>query len=596
MDADRANARAEWAVGTQDFAEKFRHFRLATPWFHKLWYSAFDDPTRSHIYVQAAREHAKTSCVLTYALHRLCENHHTRIGIISGSDPLAMAFLRELKHELESNQDLIRVYGDSKPFVGAKWTEHELVLRDAHEGPDGISGKDVSVFSVGRGTQISSRHCDVLIADDVESADSVRSEAVRQTTREWWAREVGPVLSPGGKFLVSGTRKSYDDLYSHLMGDPTWTVLDAAKSAVDEAGDPIWPEMWDKPALLKRKAQLDSQDVLAWPQEYLNEPLPSETQMFHPELWPVYYEDPWEKAAGLTVLQYWDLAISEKTTADFTVGFCIGVDDKNDIYLLERRRGHWTFNMTLDQIGAMGHAWPNVSRVGIEQVSYQAAAVQEALRRTMLPIVPIVPDKDKVTRARLLEARANAGKVVRPGVCPWWAEFSTEAMYFPAGSHDDQVDALSGAALMAGWSADAVSFAYGVWTCKNPDCQHMYVWEAGRACPKCGTKAPEEFENPEMIGGRLLEDQAMDAGAIVREPVTVSEPVAPPTPKPSLLGVAYEVEVVLGDPTYSVSLRHAVEQMGDQVEEREGRYFVATRRPGPTRTALAQLPYVQSVV
>jgi hypothetical protein len=58
----------------------------------------------------------------------------------------------------------------------------------------------------------------------------------------------------------------------------------------------------------------------------------------------------------------------------------------------------------------------------------------------------------------------------------------------------------------------------------------------------------------------------------------------------------YEVEVVLGDPTYSVSLRHAVEQMGDQVEEREGRYFVATRRPGPTRTALAQLPYVQSVI
>ena len=57
-----------------------------------------------------------------------------------------------------------------------------------------------------------------------------------------------------------------------------------------------------------------------------------------------------------------------------------------------------------------------------------------------------------------------------------------------------------------------------------------------------------------------------------------------------------EVEVVLEDPAYSVSLRHAVEQMGDQVEEREGRYFVATRRPGPTRTALAQLPYVQSVI
>jgi hypothetical protein len=53
----------------------------------------------------------------------------------------------------------------------------------------------------------------------------------------------------------------------------------------------------------------------------------------------------------------------------------------------------------------MGQAWnaPGASgtlaMIGIEQVSYQAAAVQEALRRTMLPIVPVVPDKDKAASA-----------------------------------------------------------------------------------------------------------------------------------------------------------------------------------------------------
>jgi len=127
---------------------------------------------------------------------------------------------------------LIRLYNDGKQFVGPKWTEHELVLADAYDGPSGISGKDVSLFSVGRGTQISSRHCDLLIADDVESADSVKSETVRQNTREWWARDVAPVLSPGGKFIVVGC---LDRATPVLMSDGTWKRIDSVV-----VGDLVW--------------------------------------------------------------------------------------------------------------------------------------------------------------------------------------------------------------------------------------------------------------------------------------------------------------------------------------------------------------------
>jgi predicted phage terminase large subunit-like protein len=355
------------------------------------------------------------------------------------------------------------------------------------------------VFSVGRGAQISSRHCDLLIVDDVENAESVKSDVVRQSTREWWAREAIPVLSPGGKQIVVGTRKHFDDLYARLIGDTSYHVLAAAKSVFFPDGAPIWPEMWSIESLLARKAQLDAQDLLAWPQEYLNEPRPSETQMFYPERWPTYANTP----AGLTILQFWDLAISEKTTADYTCGWTIGVDESNNVYLLERRKGHWDFNRTLAEIQAMGQAWntPDASGVlamiGIEQVSYQAAAVQEALRRTMLPIVPVTPDKDKVTRARLLEARAAANKVVRPIDADWWADFALEASFFPAGAHDDQIDGLSGAVRLAGWQADSINWQYGVWKCLS--CAHMFMWEADRACPKCSTKAPRAYENPELL-------------------------------------------------------------------------------------------------
>lgn len=501
---------------TQAFAEKYRHFRHPTPWFHTAWYAAMDNPDWDHIYIQGPREHAKTSTVLTYVERRLAQHAPLRVGIISGTDDLAKKFLNEVKYELEANEQLIADYAVGKRpgnrFVGPKWTEHELVLSGAREA--GMAGKDVSLFSVGRGAQISSRHCDLLVVDDIESAESVKSDIVRQAMREYWAREVAPVLSPGGKFIVTGTRKHFDDLYAALIRDEAWHVIDAAKSVFLDDGAPIWPDMWDINGLLARKKQLDATDLLAWSQEYLNEPRPSETQMFYPEKWPTYAKTPKE----LSYFQSWDLAISEKEYADYTVGFTIGVDEDNNVYVLERRKGHWDFNRQLSEIGDMGNRWAaggQLAAIGIESVAYQAAAVQEALRRTMLPIVPVTPQqadglhkagaKDKVSRARLLEARAGAGKVYRPIHIDedgkqrdpeWWSDFVTEATFFPAGAHDDQIDALNQAVKLAGAQVSAINWAYGVWKC--PKCAHLYMWEAGRVCPKCGNPAAESYENPEL--------------------------------------------------------------------------------------------------
>ncbi len=496
---DEAARRARWAPTTQAFVERYAPFRLPTPWFHELWYAAYDDPAATRVFVQGPREFAKTSSILRYALRRLAEDHHVRVGVVSGTDPLAKLFLNELKHQLETNPLLTEVYGG--PFVGERWSEHELVLRDARRGPRGIAGKDVSVFAVGRGGQISSRHCELLVVDDVETKDTVRSDLVRADTKAWFSKEVLPVVTVGGKVVATGTRKHHDDLYStFLRPESGWLVVDAARTVWRPDGASIWPEMWSRAALEARRAELDAVDVLAWPQEYLNDPIPSDAQMFRPEDWPTYAEEPRDLAARLrlTIVQYWDLAISKREAADFTVGWTIGVDERNVVYLLDRARGHWDFDRQMSEIERMGRAWPGVTAVGIEQVAYQAAAVQEAVRRTLLPVTPVTPDRDKVARARLLEARARPGRVVRPAAAAWWPEFALEASYFPAGSHDDQVDALSGALRLAGWDTSSIGYAYGVWTCLS--CEHKFVWAAGRPCPRCGTRAPAAFLNPDLLG------------------------------------------------------------------------------------------------
>ena len=54
--------------------------------------------------------------------------------------------------------------------------------------------------------------------------------------------------------------------------------------------------------------------------------------------------------AGAKLYQAWDLAISEKTTADWSVGTTIAVDEDQNVYLVDERRGRWGFNDLLGQM------------------------------------------------------------------------------------------------------------------------------------------------------------------------------------------------------------------------------------------------------
>ena len=65
------------------------------------------------------------------------------------------------------------------------------------------------------------------------------------------------------------------------------------------------------------------------------------------------------------------------------------------------------------------------------------------LRQINIHAIPIVPDGDKIMRMNRQTARIEAGSVLLPERAPWLNDFRSELMAFPAGRHNDQVDALS---------------------------------------------------------------------------------------------------------------------------------------------------------
>jgi len=140
-----------------------------------------------------------------------------------------------------------------------------------------------------------------------------------------------------------------------------------------------------------------------------------------------------------------DLAASVKETADYTVICSVAIDKKNNLFVLDIIRQRLEGP---DIIPAIKQSMlkNNLQWVSIEKVNFQLALVQMA-RREGLPVRELYPDKDKVARAMPLTARLEGGNVYFRAEADWLPDFQRELLQFPAGQHDDQVDALAYAVL-----------------------------------------------------------------------------------------------------------------------------------------------------
>ena len=105
-----------------------------------------------------------------------------------------------------------------------------------------------------------------------------------------------------------------------------------------------------------------------------------------------------------------DLAISQRTTGDFTVMTVLGHHvETNRYYVLAVNRSKLTFNQIVTQIQEMA-AIHKPTVIAIETVAFQKVVADTLLETTTLPIVAIHPTVDKVSRALPMAARFEKGQ------------------------------------------------------------------------------------------------------------------------------------------------------------------------------------------
>lgn len=122
-------------------------------------------------------------------------------------------------------------------------------------------------------------------------------------------------------------------------------------------------------------------------------------------------------------------------------------------YLVDQTLGRLTFTETLAALVAMSARFPKAVRKLVEDKA-NGPAILDALKDKLPGLIAVTPEGGKVARAHAVEPLFAAGQVWLPHEtdarypdrrrgAPWVNAYIHELTTFPAGAHDDQVDATT---------------------------------------------------------------------------------------------------------------------------------------------------------
>jgi predicted phage terminase large subunit-like protein len=115
--------------------------------------------------------------------------------------------------------------------------------------------------------------------------------------------------------------------------------------------------------------------------------------------------------------------------------------------LLANRRGRWEYPELLENARALARKY-SPDRIIIEKKASGEVLLPD-LQRAGLPVVPYIPGKgqDKVSRVHAILRFFVSGRVWLPEGAEFAYDLAEEALAFPRGKNDDQVDTMTLALL-----------------------------------------------------------------------------------------------------------------------------------------------------
>lgn len=339
----------------------------------------------------------------------------------------------------------------------------------------------------------------LIIDDPIKDQEEADSALVRDKLWDWYQSTAYTRLAPGGGVLAIQTWWSDDDLAGRLQQAMALIGKEGAPEGIDDFEiirypalsthyeyrddvDPANPgpiirtdepidvanpplgyskhltllrpkdtclheDRYPTEALKRIRANLQPR---IWSALYQQNPVPDEGMYFRKEYF--RYQRQLPSPAGLRIYTAWDFAIGEKQANDWTVGATILQDEMDQLYVLEIFRMKGDSFQIVEAMLDVATRWGSMPGTGY-LIGAEDGQIWRAIeplfkkrmveRRQYIPYEVLRPMTDKMARARPLQGRMQQGRVIFPEEAAWRAQAEQELLRFPAGVHDDVVDALA---------------------------------------------------------------------------------------------------------------------------------------------------------
>lgn len=354
-----------------------------------------------------------------------------------------------VQHELKDNALILKDYGHLKyKRIDDPSPEPTLEGDDEWQAMNCVLDSGVRILARSRGQKIRGlKHRQfrpsLIVGDDVEDLDWVRTQENRDKTDRWMRGNVLPSIEENnGRMIIIGNWLHGDGIMARLKKTGLFTVLEFP--LIRDGNGPEWERCTWKAKYPTQKAIDNKREELGdigFRREMMLQVVPEEGQDVLPADIHYYDDPPFDD--GNHLAHGVDLAISTKESADCTAivsGEVTWPNGNIEIYIqpnpIIRRM---TFSETMDTLDNVRKSSIMSSEFFVEAVAYQQVAIEEMERRAF-SVQAMHPIKDKRARLRVAARYIKIGivKFPRHG-CEQLIE---QLLGFGIEKHDDAVDAL----------------------------------------------------------------------------------------------------------------------------------------------------------
>lgn len=293
---------------------------------HDRIFTGLDNNAIQKLAIAASRGFGKTSIIdLAFPGKHILFQDKKFIVLIGCTATQAVMQSENLKMELMTNQLVRKLFGSIKPQPGNPVDDFS---KDAWVTESGTLVLPRGAGQQVRGIIFGNYRPDLILIDDLEDKEGVRSEDRRRDLKAWLFEDVMNSVdrhSRNWKIVFLGTLLHEDSLLANLLEDPNWNPV--RLELFDDQYKSQWPEYMNDEQILSLVDEYRSQGMLdSLYREYRNLSISTEDATFMQRYFKYYEEVELANMAGLENVVIVDPAKTVKLHSAESAVVGIGID------------------------------------------------------------------------------------------------------------------------------------------------------------------------------------------------------------------------------------------------------------------------------